>query len=371
MQPLNSAINPYQTSVSSDGGSARPPIALPDEFAFDGVITKEDFSGMMPNRDFIWLLLVIVTPVSVIGAFGVMISALSQFTTNRWVMPGFVFAEVVLIGMPLGLYYLLASSRAKRILRQRPDLLSTARGTLGPRGMFFDDGCRSHWYDASILQRSKVLKSGVRIQWSVDPYLFLALSKRVFENFEQRRLCELVRYWREHVPDEGEASVPNERVARLRAAPADAIHYSGEVTLHLPGDTPENRRQAWSLMVQWLMTAAGLASICYFGDRTWNAITIGGLIFTIAYGWVVASAWRKLGQTGAKVSWTQSGWINRETLLIEVTGAATRCPLEVLQVNSKAEENVIWFTSDISMIPITRDTVATPADWQQLKDWFD
>jgi hypothetical protein len=367
---MNAAINPYQASSFGNDGSSRMRSEPADEFSFCGAITKEDFARMIPGRDFMWLLLVIVTPVSVIGAFGVMISALSQFATNKWVIPGFVFAEVVLIGMPLGLYYLLAGSRAKRILRQRPDLLSTARGTLGPRGMFFDDGFRWHWYDASMLQRSKALKSGVRIQWSADPYLFLALSKPIFENFDQRRLQDLARYWREHVPDEDQPSEPNEWVERMRAAPADAIHYSGEVTFEYPGDTPEKRKQAWSLTVQWLMMAIGLACLCLFGDRSWNLITVGGLICTIAYAWVVATSWRKIGQPGEVVSWTQSGWVNRETLLVEVTGAATRCPLTTLQVNSKVEENVIWFTSQTSMIPITKDLVATPADWQQLQDWF-
>ncbi len=362
-------LNPYQSSRPIDGDHVAGDLVSSVETVFGGVITPQDFAAMLPHRSLVRWLMVVVLPVCMFSGIAAIGAALAEFNNNAWTIPAFLAIAVILIGMPIGVYQLLARKRAGRILRKRPDLLGTVRGTVSEAGMLFDDGLRQHWFAARSIRQSRVVKSGLRVQFNQDPYHYLALSTRLFDDFDPKRLKSLIRHWRRqaltHAPPQ-----PRGTATKLGSPPPGAVDFAGQVTLQIPTDTPENRRQAWSLTVQLIVVIIVLLVACVANHGSWNGFTLITLIATILYAWAVFTTWRLIHQGGAMQTIAQSGWVSQNELLIEVDGSASRCPITCFKVQAVDDQGVIWFVGEVGMIAITQDILTSSEDWQQLIGWF-
>ncbi len=363
-------MNPYQPGRSNAELAAHSDPAGDEQLAFGGVITAHDFAVMIPHRTIVQFLLVVVTPVCVLCAVTAIMMALAEVNRSPWTLPMVLAVGAVLIGMPIGAYQLLATQRAGRILKRRPDLLGTVQGTISVDGMLLNDGLRRHWFSATSIRQSRVLKSGVRVQLAQDPYHFLALSTRLFDHFDPDRLKSWLRQWRHRTATTPPSTPPIACATRLGMPPADAVNFAGQVTLQMPTDTPESRKQAWSLTAQLVIAFAVLILACLSEPGNWNGFTLAALLATISYAWAVFATWRLILQGSKPHTITQSGWIGENELLIESAGNASRCPLSCFHIHPIHDQDVIWFAGELSMIAITKDILASMDEWQRLIDRF-
>lgn len=367
---MTQPLNPFQPCLPIGHSSAEAARGSADRLTFGGVITPRDFALMMPNRSLIGCLMVIVTPVCVVGAIGAVTTAFVELNLNGWTIPLFLAVGAVLVGMPIGVYQLLARKRAGRILRKRPDLLGTVEGNISEQGMFLDDGLRKHWFDARVMRPTRALKSGLRVQWTPDSYQYLALSTRMFDNFDAKRLQSWIQEWRRAAATTPGPVGTISPASRLGDPPVHAIDFSGQVTLQLPTDTPESRRQAWSLTVQLIISVVILILASMSNAGSWTGITLIMLVASILYTWAAFATWRRILQGNSVQTISQSGWIGQSELLIEVAGSASRCPITCFQVQPLVDQGVIWFVGEVGMIAVTKDVLTSSDDWQRLTEWF-
>lgn len=325
---------------------------------------------MLPYRRLVWGLTVVVIPVYVLCLIGAGMTTVARLSSNTWSFPVILAIVVFLIGLPVGVFLLHARKRAERILKKRPDLLGIVEGTISMEGMLFDDGLRKHWFAARSMGKSRVLKSGVRVQWTHNSYHYLALSTRLFDDFDAKVLGEWIQQWRLDANSPADLQPAIQPVSRLGDIPADAINFSGQLQLQMPTDTPESRRQAWSLTIQMFITIVILLLTSMSNPGGWSGLTLAMLIGTILYAWAVFATWRLIYQGNSLQIISQSGWVSQSELLIEVAGNASRCPITCFQIQPVTDQGVIWFVGEVGMVAIKKEILASSDDWQRLMDWF-
>ncbi len=318
MQP----INPYQPS-SIDAEDAFDPAV---GFQFDGTIGVDDYRMLLPERwlaGAVWFIYFFCL-CFVLGGLGILISAVRGNVPLNIVGAS---AAMVAIGVLLGTFASWAANtrwRARRYLKKSPDLLGIARGQINEHGLWNFDGSLLHWFSPSLLQRSRITRSGIAVILNANqPLRYLALSAELLPNYATDLGRKLRDAWKHSVkqsalkingmetqdPGWGSVAMPRGKAFWI---PADdqpfTVRFAGPMALQHPVRTLVQRQLATTTTFGFLNYVA-IGGFGWWMGTLWAWVAVLPIAFMIPNVWKV---WKSYFTEAVTETWDQAGWIDNE-----------------------------------------------------------
>ena len=243
----------------------------PDSIAFDGIITEEIYSKLLPRKEMVLfltlalLLIAVALPVLIAASFfAIFVEGKVEMIVGCVGMTLFTMAA-------LGFCIRMASTstRARSYLKTFPDLLGAMKGTFSSKGLILDDGEKTHWFHWVQLSHLVVSEAGVRVPLGDDPRRFLALAAELFDGYQPSDM-EQMRF-RNKIAHINYDQLAAQSAAVFQTEVGLASFYSGWI----------QQPVKWSA---WITLLLGPSSVCIFivlqtvlGQ--WSRLEIGLFVF--------------------------------------------------------------------------------------------
>jgi len=304
-------INPYQPTLLPD---ADEDISLntSDRILFDGLIERQDYKRLLPNRQFLWwlqaVLLIVLMPV-LVGSLLIAASKLAlEGVTNEAIIIMLVSAMTMVIAgwciAALGTGW-----RSRKYLSRFPDLIGVARGEFNRDGLLTHDGIRQHWIGPTGLSTAMVSKRGIRVPLPGSPYRYLAFTQRLFDSYSLSQAEKLLTIWRKKVA-RSTPTDPNP-IANLWTSasepPEGAVLFKGYCSVREP--LRSSREIKERVIGETVVTAVAMGVAVFFiNDR--NLIFWAAISSAFLCGYSCCQTWRQLLHGTIERSWYQYGWVS-------------------------------------------------------------
>lgn len=324
----DSRINPYSP----------PPIADDDDrtrLAFDAVIEERDYLELLPRRDseaFLSAVLLGLLAFSTLLMLTVIAVGLKLHGWNDALIPVVVVAVIFLSGTVFVFRFARPVRRARRTLKRNPDLLGIVRGQVTESGLAFYDGALQYWLGPQRLLASSASAAGFRIPLDEKPYRYLALTPRMFDQYNEQVASRLKNVWHQSSAAATDQSHPAglDLWQELNPMPDDAVSFSGTATLQYPMRTPQLRQTAF---IEFAASISAIFVGVFWSDSIegidkYVPMVIGvlGLVFS-------AYHWKQYFFDTTTQTWNQRGWISPRELAVVRGCVGVRISLnEIAQV---------------------------------------
>ncbi|MFG0264308.1 MAG: hypothetical protein ACF8AM_04040 [Rhodopirellula sp. JB055] len=365
-------MNPYATSMRPSG-SESDSFARADQddavLAFDGEITEDDIRKLIPERG-LWILLAVLMWGMVIPAFaiGIVVSTTNVIFSgvDSETVLGILICVLVAIGFAAATQYVQPSRRARRALKQRPDLVGRAVGKFVPAGLLVNDGERTHFLNRDYCRRSQTTKHGIRVPLFEGPYVQLYLAKRLFERFDETVWTELQTIWQQ--PDAkplDRDAVMERNCQQLGKRPESAITFDGQVTLHVPVDHAAVRK----IMYRngGMVVVYGVATLLAWHFGHWF-IALGALILALSTVRYFYNSWRWMAIPTQDTTWQQHGWISPDEVVSVTETNGVRLLRDECQRIEWMDETMVWHLQNNRAMYFSREHFESDDDWNRVSE---
>ena len=362
-------INPYQPTLppDTDEDLSHSPS---DRILFDGVIERQDYQRLLPNRQFLWwlqaVLLIVLMPVLVgstlIAAFKL---ALEGVTSEAIIIMLVSATTMIIAGWCIAA--MRTGWRSRKYLSRFPDLIGVAHGEFNRDGLLTHDGIRQHWIGPTGLSSAMVSKVGIRVPLPGSPYRYLAYTKRMFDSYSLSQAEKMLAIWRKKAA-QSTPTDPNP-IANLWTSasepPGGAVLFKGYCSVRESlRSSREMQERAIGETVITLVTFA--VAIFFISDR--NFIFWSAAISALICGYSGYQTWRQLLYGTMERSWYQYGWVSASEVAIchnEWGTIFSHCEITKVEVAS----NYLAIVSGIDTRHfILREQVADDFAWLRLNE---
>lgn len=367
--------NPYAVSASKNrigesvaGDSTADPVAQP----FDATITVEDFKRMMPEQWAVRVLAVLVLGILIPGLAIIVVITVSVAVTSRVPIEGLVgslMMSLVILAFAWALFWCSTGQRLRRALTAHPDLIGPVRGVITPEGFRYHDGVKTHWFDAGFVHDMFINGKGVRVKLSDEPYHFLALTRRMFDDFNvnELRMIRQQALARSGTGDDPDVDMQFV-IMKLGDPLPDAIDYGGEVRLDVPYAQSGQPKQLAIQAITTIGLLIGAIFSAVTGSFWWP---LGLFVFAIVNFVSQIELWRMwLGKKNITLSWVQRGWISPDELVWAAPRTGLRVGRRGLKPIHVDEHLVVCTAGQSTQLYFSSSHFESPEDWQRIKDWL-
>ena len=337
-------------------------------FSFDGVIERDDYARLLPNRHFLWflqaILLVLLAPTLCLGFIIATISlakdglSLESLVTLTIVIAVAIVAVITFITMG-------RKWRSNRYLKRFPDLLGVVRGEFSDKGLRLHDGKRQHWFGPSHLAMVDVTRVGIRVPLPGNPYRYLAFTDRLLGGFHSGQAQDFKKLWQRKAAQISQANASS--VANLWGelvdAPESSVAFNGYCTVQEPFRSPETKQAALIESV----SAVGMLGVAAYLATDSNYVFWGALAFAALGGISSFQAWRKYFYGTIERNWFQYGWVSETQVGLchnEIGVIFDRAELAAVECSENA---VVLTTHSQTRLHIFREQVAGDTEWERLR----
>ncbi|HBJ35820.1 MAG TPA: hypothetical protein DDZ51_13950 [Planctomycetaceae bacterium] len=310
-------INPYQPTIPLDTLEDVSRTSS-DRSLFDGVIKRQDYQRLLPNRQFLWwlqaVLLLVLMPVLV----GSILIAAIKLAVDGLILETFVIMSVsgtTMVVAGLCIAAMRTGWRSRKYLSRFPDLIGVARGEFNRDGLLTHDGVRQHWIGPTGLSAANVSKVGIRVPLPGSPYRYLAFTERIFESYSPAQAENLLAIWRKNAA----RSIPTDPnpIANLWASatepPKGGILFKGYCSVQEPLSLSREMKE--KAIGETIITLVTLAVVVFFiSDR--NFIFWAATISALICGYSCYQTWRQFLYGTMQRSWYQYGWVSDSEVAI-------------------------------------------------------
>lgn len=368
-----SEINPYQPPQISRESESNSRI-----LTFDGQISEADYVAMMPERVvLLWLLRIVMAllvPIVILFAF----MSVASFVRGGlgWDTILSALGALFIVGVCIASVRTMgAKSRGRRTLRRHPGLLCIARGRLSDHGMVIYEGASTIWLAPSELVDANVTPRGIRIPIDQNPFRYLALAARLFDQFTVASAKKLKQSWSNQAAlaseDDWRANPFDAQVGLPWSSEADSdsskIPFAGDVTAQFPLKSPEllARGRVELLSLVFLALAAVVALL--LGNPIIALVCFGfaavGVYNSLQY-------WRRY-QHGTRVEkWNQAGWVSPDTFAWRNAKRAVLLKTNQIIQADVTDQLVTLYGPSGELFLIPRDHVADDEGWEAIASQF-
>ncbi|WDQ15962.1 hypothetical protein [Rhodopirellula sp. P2] len=368
----HASINPYASSMQRNGSDPGP-LTNSDQvgcfLAFDGEITEDDIRRLIPERE-LWMILAVLMwgfliPAFAIGAVVAIINAVREGLDTESV--GLIFTCIgVGCGFAIATQYVSSSRRARRALKQRPDLVGRAVGRFVPWGLLFNDGERTHLLNADYCRQAQSTRHGVRVPLLEGPYVQLYLARRLFDRFDAAVWKHLQAIWQQHDATQLDPDAVRERnCQQLGERPESAISFDGQVTLHVPVDQTAVRRIMYRNGGLIVVYGVAMFLAWHFGFRF---IAFGVLLLTLSTVRTFYNSWRWTSIPTQETSWRQHGWISPEEVVSVNENNGIRLSREECLRIEWIDETLVWHLRNNRAMYFLREHFQSDEDWNRVRE---
>ncbi|MFK7735382.1 MAG: hypothetical protein AB8B50_05090 [Pirellulaceae bacterium] len=340
---------------------------------FCGTIEESDYVALIPSWDLERLLCLVLAVL-----VGICILLFGPVSVMFAISDGYRAAALGLscfwLALLASLWFLKRriSSRAiaGRMLKLHPDLLGTARGKFSDLGIQFNDGKRTFWFPPASAARSAIQSKGVRLEMDGIRYRYLALTERLFEDYDFALAKRLHLHWtaQSGFQDSSENSHLVEVWEDACARPIDAVAFEGEVTL----EPATGAALPWQSNFPSVLGYSALLTVVIFLRNSLSSLSF--LLGVIAASYCLTQSLLlcfRSPSISAPTSWYQFGWLTDSHFAICSSQGGVNMPLsDLTELKIQPNEMQLVHQSGIAYT-IPRNSVVDATTWQRLKELAD
>ena len=332
------------------------------EIKFAGVITRDDYMGLMPSKWFAWLGTVLTVLCAIMFVGGIVAVGVALAEGELAVLGAGV--GLMSLGSTLGFFGFWASSnslRANRTLKKYPYLLGAIEGSLLSEGVLFRHQDLTHWWGWGAIPRSVATVNGVRLQYSNNPLHYYAIGTRVLEQADWRGLSDILKSWIRKERLKVDATEPR---ALQRYAPfaKGCIQIRGPIQFSNP-----SRRQYLQMLAVEAISLSLFPLVLWLGIEYWIKLVLSLCVVFLVYSMGSKVRYLLFNRTIVDNMW---GWLGPQQCILGVGQSGLVTSTNEMRLQSATDDMLHLIHTSGNQWYIARSLLVNMEQWDALLDLF-